>query len=55
MSESYTLRVKSYSACGNRTLLVEIKLLRVLTTLVRVGITFMPVEVTLRVEITLCV
>jgi hypothetical protein len=45
---NHTLRVKSHSACVNRTLRVEINL-------VCVGITFVPVEITLRVEITLCV
>jgi hypothetical protein len=43
-----TLRVKSHSACVNRTLRVEINL-------VRVGITFVPLEITLHVEITICV
>jgi hypothetical protein len=45
-----TLRVKSNSACENRTLLVVINLVRVEITLVCVGITFVPVEITLRVE-----
>jgi hypothetical protein len=67
-SGNHTLRVKSHSACGNRTLHVEINLMRVEITLVRVeitlvrveitlvriGITFVPLEITtLRVEITL--
>jgi hypothetical protein len=51
--ENHTLRVKSSN--GNRTLCVEINLVRVGITLVRVGITFVPFEITLRVEITLCV
>jgi hypothetical protein len=38
--ENLTLRVKSYSACGNRTLCEEINLVRVEITLVRVVITF---------------
>jgi hypothetical protein len=45
VSGNYTLRVNSHSACGIRTLRVEINL-------VRVGITFVPVEITPRVEIT---
>jgi hypothetical protein len=52
---NYTLRVKSRSMCGNRTLLVEINLLCVKITLVRFEVTFVPFEITLRVEITLCV
>jgi hypothetical protein len=40
---------------GNYTLRVEINLVRVEIILVRVRITFVPNEVTLRVEITLCV
>jgi hypothetical protein len=55
VSENHNLRVKSLFACGNCTLLVEINLERVEITHVRVGITFVPVEITLRVEITLCV
>jgi hypothetical protein len=43
-----TLREKSHYACENRTLRVEINLVLVEITLVRVG-------VTMRVEITLCV
>jgi hypothetical protein len=49
------MRVKSYSACGNCTLGVEINLVRIEITLVRVINTFVPVEVTLRVGITLCI
>jgi hypothetical protein len=61
VSGNHTLRVKSHFLCGNRTLRVEINLERVQITLGRVeitlvcfGIKFMPVEVILRVEITLC-
>jgi hypothetical protein len=53
VSENHTLRVKSHSACGNYTLRVEINLMSVAITPVRVGITFMPMKITLRVEITL--
>jgi hypothetical protein len=60
VSGNHNLRVKQRSACGNRTLRVEINLVhveitlvRVEITLVRVGITFMPVKITLRAEITL--
>jgi hypothetical protein len=60
MSINQTLRVKSHSPCGNRTLGEEINLVRVEISVV---ITFVPVEITLvsvihtlmRVEITLCV
>jgi hypothetical protein len=52
--ENHTLRVKSLSACSNRTLRVDINLVRVEITLVRVLITCMPVEITLRVEVALC-
>jgi hypothetical protein len=55
VSGNRTLRVKSHSACENRTLRVEITLARVEITLVRVVITFVVVEITLRVEIKLCV
>jgi hypothetical protein len=40
-------RVKSHFACGNRTLLLEIKLVRVEITLVRVVITLIRVKITL--------
>jgi hypothetical protein len=53
VSGYHSLRAKSHSACGNRTLHVEINLVRVEFTLVRVGITFVSVDLTLRVEITL--
>jgi hypothetical protein len=69
MCENYTLR-ESYSnayvskllscewkphfASGNRTLRLEVNLVRVEITLVRVRIAFVPIEITLRVEITLC-
>jgi hypothetical protein len=46
--QNHNMRVKSHSACENRTLSVEINL-------VRVEITFGPVDITLCVEITLCV
>jgi hypothetical protein len=60
---NHILRVKSHSAYGNRTLCVEISLVRVEATLVRVVITLVPVvnlhytcrNHTLRVEIVLCV
>jgi hypothetical protein len=52
--ENHTLRVKSHSAYGNRTLRVVITLVRVVITLVRVVITF--VSVTLeRVIITVVI
>jgi hypothetical protein len=51
---NHTLRVKSHSAFGNRTLRAEIYLVRVEINLVRVEITFVLVKITLRVEITLC-
>jgi hypothetical protein len=47
--------VKSHFACENRTLHVKINLVRVQITLVRVVHTFVPVEITLRIEITLCI
>jgi hypothetical protein len=53
VSENHTLRVKSHSACGNRTLRVKTKLVRAEITLLRIGITFVLVEITLHVEITL--
>jgi hypothetical protein len=55
MSENHTLRVKSLSACGRRSLRNENNLVRVEITLVHVGSTFVPVKITLRVEIILCV
>jgi hypothetical protein len=63
VSENYTLRVKSHSACGNRNLRVEINLMRAEITLVRVVISIVRVVLTLvsviitliRVKITLCV
>jgi hypothetical protein len=45
---NHTMRVKSHSACESHTLRVEINL-------VRVVITFVAVEITLLVKITLCV
>jgi hypothetical protein len=48
VSGKHTLRVKSHSACGNCTLRVEINLEPVEITLVRVGVTFVPVEIPLR-------
>jgi hypothetical protein len=54
VSEIHTMRVKSHSACGNRTLRVEVNRVLVEITLLRVGVTFVPVEITLRVEIILC-
>jgi hypothetical protein len=54
LSGNHTLGVKSQSTCGNRTLRVEINLVCVEITLVSIGIIFVPVEITLRVEITLC-
>jgi hypothetical protein len=50
---NHTLRVKSHSACGNRTLRVKFNLVRFEIILVRFGITFVPVKITLRVEVTL--
>jgi hypothetical protein len=50
---NYTLHVKSHSTCGNPTLCVEIKLVRVKNTLMRIEITFVLVEMTLCVEIIL--
>jgi hypothetical protein len=47
------LRVKSHSACGIRTLSVENNLVRAEITVVRVAITFVPIEITLRVEVSL--
>jgi hypothetical protein len=47
VSGNHTLRVKSHSACGNRTLRVETNLVRVVITLLRVVITFVRVEITL--------
>jgi hypothetical protein len=56
VSRNHILRVKSQSTCGNRTLCVEINLVRVKITLVRVGVTLMRVLITLIcVKITLCV
>jgi hypothetical protein len=55
VSINHTLRVKSHFTYENRTLCAGIDLVRVKITLMRVGITFVPVEITLRVEITLCV
>jgi hypothetical protein len=60
---NHSLRVKSHSACGKRTLRVEINLLRVKITLERVVITFVRIVMTLvsailtliRNKITLCV
>jgi hypothetical protein len=52
VSRNHTLRVKLHFACGNCTVRVEIN---VEITLVRVGVTFVPVEITLREKITLCV
>jgi hypothetical protein len=46
VSGNHTLRVKSHSASKNRTLRVKINL-------VRVVITFVPFEITMRVEIRL--
>jgi hypothetical protein len=55
VSENYTLRVKSLSACDNRTLREEINLVRVEITLVRV-VYILRVEITLvRVVITLVI
>jgi hypothetical protein len=51
--ENYILHVKSDIVCRNRTLRLEINLVRVKMTLVRVVITFMPAEITLRVKISL--
>jgi hypothetical protein len=53
VSINHTLRVKSHSACGNRTLRVEINLVLIEITLVRVGITFLLVKNQLRLKITL--
>jgi hypothetical protein len=53
VSGNHTLRVKSHSVCGDRSLRVEINLVHVEITLLSIGITFVPVETTLRVEITL--
>jgi hypothetical protein len=50
---NHALRVKPYSAGGKCTLRVEISIVLVEITLVRVLITFMPVKYTLRVKITL--
>jgi hypothetical protein len=50
VSENYTVRVKSHSACENRTLRVDITLVQ--STVMRIAITFVPVEITQRVEIT---
>jgi hypothetical protein len=55
VSGNLALRVKLHSAYGNRTLRVEINLVRVETILVLVGIIFVSVAITLRVEMTLCV
>jgi hypothetical protein len=55
VSGKHTLHVKSHSACRNRTMGVEINLVRVEIPLVRVGITFMLAESTLHVKIKLCV
>jgi hypothetical protein len=62
---NHTRHVKSHSSCGNCTLRVEIYLVRVEINLVRIeivrieivriGITFVLVDITLWVEITLCV
>jgi hypothetical protein len=54
VSGNHTLSVKSLSACENRTLRVEIDLVRDKTTVVRARITFVLVLITLHVEITLC-
>jgi hypothetical protein len=51
---NHTLRLKSHSAGGNCTLRVEITLVRVEITPERILITFVRVEITLRVEIILC-
>jgi hypothetical protein len=50
VSENYTVRVKSHSAGENRTLRVDITLVQ--STVMRIAITFVPVEITQRVEIT---
>jgi hypothetical protein len=44
-----------HTASGNRTMCVEINFVSVEITLARALIAFMSVEITLRVEITLCV
>jgi hypothetical protein len=53
--QNYTRVCKIHFACGNRTLRVEITLVRDEITVVHVVITFVRVKSTLRVEITLCV
>jgi hypothetical protein len=45
----------SHSAGINRTLRVEITLVRAVLSVLSVGISFLRVKITLRVEITLCV
>jgi hypothetical protein len=47
--------LKSHRVCGRHNLRVEINLVRFEITLVDVVIPFRPVEITLRVQITLCV
>jgi hypothetical protein len=47
VSRNHALRIKSHSACGSRTLRVEINLVHVEITLVRVRITFLRVKTTL--------
>jgi hypothetical protein len=46
-STLFAVRVKSHSACGSRTLYVEINFVRVQITLVRVLISFVRVIITL--------
>jgi hypothetical protein len=55
VSRNHILHVKSHSTCRNRTLRVEINLVRVENTLVCIEITFVVVKMTLCVEIILVI